>query len=152
MRVWDNESDEALEVNLLPMIDVIFAILAFFIVSTLFLTRTEGLPVNLPGADSASPQQQADFTVSVTATGAITLDRQPIPLRQLQAAIRDGLNSEQMAVVTIHADEQAYHGAVIAVMDELRRIEGVQLGIATEPESAEALAAPPPTSSERPEP
>jgi biopolymer transport protein ExbD len=138
MRVWDNEPDEAMEVNLLPMIDVIFAILAFFIVSTLFLTRTEGLSVNLPNADSASPQQQADFTVSVTATGEITLDRQPIPLEQLQAAIRDALAPEQTAIVTIHADEQAYHGTVIAVMDELRLIEGVQLGIATESEPAEA--------------
>jgi biopolymer transport protein ExbD len=138
MRVWDNEPDEALEVNLLPMIDVIFAILAFFIVSTLFLTRTEGLSVNLPDADSASPQQQADFTVSVTATGEITLDRQPIPLEQLQAAIRDALAPEQTAIVTIHADKQAYHGTVIVVMDELRLIEGVQLGIATESEPAEA--------------
>jgi biopolymer transport protein ExbD len=138
MRVWDNEPDEAMEVNLLPMIDVIFAILAFFIVSTLFLTRTEGLSVNLPNADSASPQQQADFTVSVTATGEITLDRQPIPLEQLQAAIRDALAPEQTVIVTIHADEQAYHGTVIAVMDELRLIEGVQLGIATESEPAEA--------------
>lgn len=55
MQIHDNDLDDGFEINILPMIDVIFAILAFFIVSTLFLTRTEGLPVNLPEADTSTP-------------------------------------------------------------------------------------------------
>lgn len=133
MRVWDNESEEPLEVNILPMIDVIFAILAFFIVSTLFLTRTEGLSVNLPDAESAEPQQQADFSVTVKPNGQMTLNQQIVTLEQLQDLVSSAMGDAETALVTVHADEQVYHGQVIAVMDELRLIEGVQLGIATEP-------------------
>ena len=137
MRVWDDDSEEALEVNILPMIDVIFAILAFFIVSTLFLTRTEGFSVNLPDAESAEPQTQADFTVTMEPDGSLALDRQPIMIENLRAAIEQAIAPDQTAIVTIQADEQVYHGQVIEVMDEIRPIEGAQLGIATEPEPQE---------------
>ena len=138
MRVWDNEPEEPLEVNILPMIDVIFAILAFFILSTLFLTRTAGLSENLPDAESAEPQQQAAFNVTVNPDGQITLNQQVVVLDQLQDRVENAMSAAETetALVTINADEQVYHGDVIAVMDELRLIEGVQLGIATEPEEA----------------
>jgi biopolymer transport protein ExbD len=135
MRVWDNDPEEALEVNILPMIDVIFAILAFFIVSTLFLTRAEGLPVNLPEADSATPQRSTDFTVTLQADGTLALDRTPITLAALPAVLQAQLAPDQRAVVTLQADEQVYHGQVIAVMDALRSLDHVELGIATEPPS-----------------
>lgn len=137
MRVWDKEPEEEFEINILPMIDVIFAILAFFILSTLFLTRTEGLSVNLPNAESATPRKQADFTVTVSADGAIALDQDPIELNQLQRAVQSALGADETAVVTIQADEQSYHGQVVAVMDELRPLENVQLGIATEPKASQ---------------
>lgn len=135
MRVWDNEPEDALEVNILPMIDVIFAILAFFIVSTLFLTRAEGLPVNLPGAETASPQVTADFTVTVEAGGEISLDRRPIALSNLKEAIAAALPANATPTITIQADEAVSHGQVIAVMDVLRAIEGATLAIATDPQS-----------------
>ncbi len=134
MRVWDNEPDETLEVNILPMIDVIFAILAFFIVSTLFLTRAEGLPVNLPSATTATPQVTADFTVTLEVGGNISLDRQPIALEELAAAIAASLPADATPTITIQADAQASHGQVIAVMDALRALEGAILAIATDPQ------------------
>ncbi len=137
MRVWDDESEESLEVNILPMIDVIFAILAFFILSTLFLTRTEGFSVNLPNAESADPQNQADFNVAIQPDGSMELDQQPIALEDLRPSIEQAIAPAQTAIITIQADEQTYHGQVIEVMDELRLIEGAQLGIATEPEGQE---------------
>jgi biopolymer transport protein ExbD len=136
MRVWDNDPEEALEVNILPMIDVIFAILAFFILSTLFLTRAEGLPVDLPEAESAAPQSSADFTITLQPDGTLALDRTPITLAELPAALQAQLAPGQPAVVTLQADEQVYHGQVIAVMDALRSLDQVQLGIATEPPSS----------------
>jgi biopolymer transport protein ExbD len=134
MRVWDNEPEEPLEVNILPMIDVIFSILAFFILSTLFLTQAEGLPVDLPDADNATPQSQTDFTVTLQADGTLSLNQQPLALADLRSTLAQQLTPEQVAVVTIQADERVYHGQVIAVMDELRSLPHVQLGIATEPE------------------
>lgn len=136
MRIIDNEQDDEFEINILPMIDVIFAILAFFIVSTLFLTRTEGLPVNLPKTDTSKPQQPADFTVTIKPDGSLFLDQVSVTEDNLRAQIVGQLEPEQKALITIKADEKTYHGKVITVMDELRAIEGVSLGIATTPKPA----------------
>ncbi|MEO1403920.1 MAG: biopolymer transporter ExbD [Cyanobacteria bacterium J06635_1] len=132
MRVLDNEAEDPLEINIVPMIDVIFAILAFFILSTLFLTRAEGLPVNLPNAETAEPQQSADFTVTMQESGQMFLNREPVQLRQLNSKIESELAAGQTALITVQADRRIEHGQVIEVMDELRMIEGARLGMATE--------------------
>ena len=140
MRILDNEQEDEFEVNILPMIDVIFAILAFFIVSTLFLTRTEGLPVNLPKTDTSEPQNPADFTVTIEPDGSLFLDESPVTEDNLRTQITEQLAPEQEALITIKADEQTYHGRVITVMDQLRTIEGASLGIATIPKPVSAEA------------
>ncbi|MEM9162411.1 MAG: biopolymer transporter ExbD [Cyanobacteria bacterium P01_F01_bin.4] len=132
MRVLDNEAEDPLEINIVPMIDVIFAILAFFILSTLFLTRAEGLPVNLPNAETAEPQQSADFTITMQENGQMFLNREPVQLRQLNSTIESELAAGQTALITVQADQRIEHGQVIEVMDELRMIEGARLGMATE--------------------
>jgi len=134
MRVYDSEAEEPLEINIVPMIDVIFAILAFFILSTLFLTRAEGLPVNLPNADTAEVQQSADFTVSIQPDGEVALNQQPVDVDDLKSAIENELVSEQIALITMQADKDVPHGRVVEIMDELRTIEGARLGIATQPQ------------------
>ena len=126
------EPEDAFELNIIPMIDVIFAILTFFIISSLFLTRSESLPVNLPKADSAEVQERTRITVTVDASGEIALNRDAIVLEDLQSGVRTLMDASQESVVVINADEAVAHGRVIAVMDELREIEGAALGIATE--------------------
>ena len=130
------EQEDAFHINIVPMIDVIFAILAFFILSSLFLTRAEGLPVNLPKAVTAEQQQQADFTVTINDQGEIFLNRQSVQLEDLETAVQTQLEPGQQALITINADEQINHGRVVAVMDELRTIEGARLGIATRPDDS----------------
>jgi biopolymer transport protein ExbD len=125
------EPEEDFELNIVPMIDVIFAILTFFIISSLFLTRSESLPVNLPQAASAELQERSRIAVSVDETGEVALNREAIAFEDLQTGVRDLMGSTQESIVVINADEAVSHGRVIAVMDELREIEGATLGIAT---------------------
>ncbi|MFQ4136742.1 ExbD/TolR family protein [Nodosilinea sp. PGN35] len=125
------EPEEDFELNIVPMIDVIFAILTFFIISSLFLTRSESLPVNLPKAASAELQERTRITVTVEESGEVALNQDAIALEDLQAGVRDLMGTAQETVVVINADEAVNHGRVIAVMDELREIEGATLGIAT---------------------
>jgi len=126
------EPEDEFELNIIPMIDVIFAILTFFIISSLFLTRSESLPVNLPEADSSEVQERTRITVTVEVAGDIALNREAIALENLQTGVRDLMSTTQETVIVINADEAVEHGRVIAVMDELREIEGAALGIATE--------------------
>lgn len=126
-----NEPDAPTEINIVPMIDVIFSILAFFIISTLFLTRSEGLPVNLPKAGNSQVQGTAQITVTIDPQGIIALNRQPVELEQLEAEVRKLIPSEQNAIAILNADEAVKHGRVVAVIDRLRNIEEVKLAIAT---------------------
>jgi biopolymer transport protein ExbD len=125
----DNETRQAV-VNILPMIDVIFAILTFFIMSTLYLTNDEGLPVNLPQAVSSTSQDQATVTLTITADGELFLGKDAIALTDLANEVQT-IAAGGPIQVTIRADETTQHGSVVAAMDQLRQVEGVKLGIAT---------------------
>lgn len=126
------EPDPPPQINIVPMIDVIFAILTFFIMSTLFLTRSQGLPVNLPGAVTSEDQQQQQLVVTIDAVGNLSLDRQPTTLETLDAQIKNLLTVGNTPTVVINADTNVPHGKVVAVMDRLRTIPGVRLAIATQ--------------------
>ena len=124
------EADLPPKSNILPMIDVIFAILVFFIVSSLYLTRSEGLPVNLPGAATAEVQKTKQITVSLDEQGKLTVDSQPTQLDRLQAEVEKLIEAESSTTVIVNADKAIEHGRVVEVIDRLRQIPEVQLAIA----------------------
>lgn len=130
MRLPD-EPEMPTQINIVPMIDVIFAILTFFIMSSLFLSRSEGLPVNLPKASTAKVQQKSKVVVSVKPDGAIALNKKSIQLAQLETALKSLVNPQEELVVVVNADEKVDHGKVIGVMDQVRKVQGARLAIAT---------------------
>jgi biopolymer transport protein ExbD len=125
-----NEPEENFEINIVPMIDVIFAILAFFMVSSLSLTRSQGLPVNLPSAQTSEPKQTAQINVTIENDGDMFVDRQPIELAQLKATLTEKITPKSDSLVIINADEKVEHGQVVKVMDRLRQVPGATLAIA----------------------
>lgn len=131
MRLQD-EPEIPAQINIVPMIDVIFAILTFFIMSTLFLTRSEGLSVNLPKATTAQTQQSTKITVTVDREGRLALNRQPIQLDALEPAVRKLIEPNQEALVILNADQGVNHGQVVGVMDRLRKIKEAKLAIAAQ--------------------
>lgn len=131
MRLPD-EPEIPFNINVVPLIDVVFAILTFLIVSSLSLTRSEGLDVNLPKATTAQTQKTEQINVTIKEDGAIALNRQPTQLEKLQDSVRQLIQPNAQPLVIVNADEKVDHGRVVAVMDELRQIEAVKLAIATE--------------------
>lgn len=131
MRLPDEPEVQA-QINIVPMIDVIFAILTFFIVSTLFLTRSEGLSVNLPQASTSQVQPSTPVTVTIDAKGQISLNRKPIQLQALDTQVRQLIRPNQESLVIVNADKSVNHGQVVSVMDVLRQVPGAKLAIATE--------------------
>jgi biopolymer transport protein ExbD len=132
MRLPD-EPDLPAQINIVPMIDVIFAILTFFIMSTLFLNRSEGLPVNLPKAATAKAQSSAaPITVTIDSAGALSVNRQPVTLDALPTQVQQLMGNNPEIVVIINADQNATHGQVVVVMDRVRQIKGAKLAIATQ--------------------
>ncbi|WP_375499740.1 ExbD/TolR family protein [uncultured Nostoc sp.] len=132
MRLQD-EPELPLQINIVPMIDVIFAILTFFIMSTLFLTRSEGLPVNLPKAATAKQQQvPTKITITVDEKEQVSLNRKPIAVDDLATEVRALVGSNPEVLVVINADQKVDYGRVVAVMDRVRQVKGAKLAIATQ--------------------
>lgn len=133
MKIRRRNGNPPAAINVVPMIDVVFALLTFFIMSTLFLSRSEGLLVNLPQATMTKPQPPVKIAITLKADGQLALNKQSIQLDQIEPGIRVLMTANQPTVVVIHADEKAEHGQVIAVMDQVKKIQGVGLAIATKP-------------------
>ncbi len=132
MRLPEEIDDVPLQINIVPMIDVIFAILTFFIMSSLFLSRSEGLPVNLPQAKMGNVQQQSiPIVVTLDKYGNLALNRQPVKLNEIATKVRALIPKQKEIVVGINADKSVSHGQVTAVMDELRSVSGVKIAIGT---------------------
>ena len=125
------EEDRPPEVNVVALIDVLFAILTFFIITSLTLSRTEGLSVNLPGASSGKSQDQTKIVISIDAQGLVALNRKSINSANLISEIKSLIVKDQPTMVVINADEKVGHGTVVTTMDLVQQIPGVKLGIAT---------------------
>lgn len=131
MRLPD-EPDNIPQINIVPMIDVVFAILTFLIVSSMSLSKSEGLPVNLPKAGTSQVQDSpAKITVTIDAQGKLMVDKKSVNLDQIESTVRQVMGSSQTSLIVLNADKSVNHGNVVEVMDRLRRIKGAKLGIAT---------------------
>ena len=115
------------EINLTPMLDVVFIMLIFFIVTTSFI-KESGVEIQRPESSAATPRPDAQVMVAITAEGAVWVDGQPVDLHRLGDAVA-GLVSDQGAVV-IQADREATTGLLIEVMDRLREAGVEDLAVA----------------------
>jgi biopolymer transport protein ExbD len=131
MRLLPESEDRPPEVNVVALIDVLFAILTFFIITSLTLSRTEGLSVNLPSASSGKSQDQTKIVISIDAQGAVALNRKSIESTSLVPQIKALVVKDQPTMVVINADEKVAHGRIVELMDAVQQIPGVKLGIAT---------------------
>jgi biopolymer transport protein ExbD len=136
MRLQD-EPDMPAQINIVPMIDVVFAILTFFIFSSLSLTRNEGLPVNLPKTGTSQPQlssqgNQVPITVTIDPSGQTSVNGKQVDANNLTQEIQGLIGNNQDTLIIVNADESSNYGKVVTVMDSLRQIPGVRIAIATQ--------------------
>ncbi len=127
------ESDRPVEIatTIVPLMDVVFAILTFFIMSTLYLTKSEGLIVNLPKASQSQQQQQTRVNITVFPNGTLALNKRVIPIDQLEPNVRSLMVATQQTVVIINADKTVEHGNIVAILDQIKKIDGIKVAIAT---------------------
>jgi biopolymer transport protein ExbD len=129
MRVPRHEQPKA-RIEIIPMIDVIFFLLVFFMVSTLSMTINRGLPVNLPTAATSQKELREHLNLTLTQAGEMFLNKEPIALEDLGTRVRAALAGEPALMVIINADGNVRHQAVVEAMDELRLAGVARLAIA----------------------
>jgi biopolymer transport protein ExbD len=114
---------EPVEINLVPMIDVMLVILIFLMITTTYSKYTE-LQINLPSAQAERQLERPnEVTVLVNAQGQYVVNRTPVPFRsveQLAAELRRAAGTMQEPIVVISADASATHQSVIRVMEASR--------------------------------
>ncbi|HET7198530.1 MAG TPA: biopolymer transporter ExbD [Burkholderiales bacterium] len=126
---------EPLEINLVPLIDVMMVILIFLMITTTYNKYTE-LAIDLPSADAErQPERANEISVLVNAHGQYVVNRQAVAYRgteQLAAELRRAAGSAKQPVVVISADAQATHQAVVRVMEAARSAGLTQITFTTQ--------------------
>ena len=126
----NQETENKSKIDILPMIDIIFAILSFLIISSLYLSRVDTIPIDLPKTTSSLREDRKFINIFIDKSGAIFLNNKKILLDDIIAMITKLINKSNNLVV-IHADINASHGKVINVLDLLRSIDGLKIAIST---------------------
>ena len=126
----NNESENS--INILPMIDIIFAILSFFIISSLYLTKIDSIKVNLPKSSTAVREQNKPQIITIDNNEKIYFKSNEISLKNISELIRTNIENFEVPIVILRADASVKHGVIVNVLDELRKIENLTIGISAE--------------------
>ena len=117
--------------DLTPMVDVVFLLVIFFMVSTTFITMESGLPVDLPSAQTAVTEPSTLPTVTITKDELIYVGGNAVSQAQLVDAVRGRMAATGYTTVVLRADASVPHGLVVHVMDLIKQAGAKRLAIAT---------------------
>lgn len=119
-----NEAQEDVQIDLTPMLDVVFILLIFFIVSTSFV-KESGLEVSRPSAKSAQTQDNAHILVAISATNDIWIQNRKIDIRAVRSNVERLRAESPEGGVVIQADKGSETNTLIEVMDQVK-LAGVE--------------------------
>ena len=124
-------------IDLSPLIDVVFQLLIFFVVTTTFLTDS-GIPLDLPQAESGQQEMsEQPLSVRVSADGAIRFQGEMVSIADLESMMRQAVSQSSNGSVTIYGDGGVDYETVVQVIDVARRAEAKGVVLATEQPVAE---------------
>ncbi len=125
------QSGSVAEINMTPLIDMVFILLIFFIVTTSFVKET-GVDVSRPSAKTAVKKDLANIMIAITANGSINMDGRAIDRRAIRANVERMHAENPEGSVIILADKDAKTGLLIEVMDQARLAGVANVSIAAE--------------------
>ncbi len=128
MRRQRRASVEEEEVNLTPMLDVVFIMLIFFIVTASFV-KESGMDINRPAAAKAEMKQRGNILIAISPSGQIWIDKRQVDIRALRANIERLHAENPQGAVVIQADRDSKNGLLVEVMDasKLAGVENISI-------------------------
>jgi biopolymer transport protein ExbD len=128
-KVRVEEEDAAIDMT--PMLDIVFIMLIFFIVTTVFV-KEAGIEVNKPGATESIKPKNANIFIAVNERGDVWIDKHLVDVDTVRANLERLMAEQPSDVIIIQADKNAEHGVVVAVMDQIKAAGIDRISIATE--------------------
>lgn len=119
------------DLNIIPMIDIMFFLLVFFMLSTMYMVEQKTIPVNLPQATSAAIDNKTNFTITLKDDGSIYLEDQQTDIQTLlMQATKEQKNNPSFAII-IRADKDINYDKVVSFIDTLKKAGITRFGLAT---------------------
>ena len=135
MRIQDQRADDAPDINLIPLIDVLLVIIIFLMLTTTY-AKFSGLEINLPTADASKQAEQPnEVSVAVTANGQVLVNKTPLAamdVRSISEALRRAAGDRQDPVIVINADAKATHQSVVDIMQAAQAAGYPHISFATQ--------------------
>jgi biopolymer transport protein ExbD len=120
-------------IEIIPMIDTIFFLLVFFMISTLSMSQFKGMQVNLPKAASGRQAPAESAAITIDKQAQIFFNKQPVDKAALGDLLRQELAANADLLVVINADDEVEHGHVVEIMDIARSANVTRMAIAVKP-------------------
>lgn len=134
MRVPSSSQRRRARIEIIPLIDIVFFLLATFVMVSLSMIKNSGISVNLPVAKTATAQERKIFTtLTVTEKSEIFIDKEKITMAGLSDRLKQMYASDPDLKVFIHGDENASFGSAVRVLDEVRKLGISKVAIQTAP-------------------
>ncbi|MCY7295950.1 ExbD/TolR family protein [Alteromonas sp. a30] len=121
--------EEDASIDMTPMLDIVFIMLIFFIVTTSFV-KEAGIEVNKPDASNATKQKSANIFIAINEDGDVWMDKREVDVERVRANIERMLAEQPTEVVIIQADVKAEHGKVVEVMDQVKAAGIARISVA----------------------
>ncbi|AGH45714.1 ExbD/TolR family protein [Paraglaciecola psychrophila] len=122
--------EEDATIDMTPMLDIVFIMLIFFIVTTVFV-KEAGVEVNKPNGDLAVMPKNANIFIAVTEDGKVWIDKREVEVDLVRSNLERLMAEQPSDVIIIQADEEAEHGLVVEVMDQIKMAGIDRISIAT---------------------
>ncbi len=135
MKIHTDAPSEDVQIQITPLIDVIFCILTFFILAALQFTRQQGINTSLPQASTGVPltTSREMITVTIAPTGQLYADQQPVDRAQLAQLLALYVQQNPSGMLVLNAAPTSFYNDVIQVLDLMRSVGGDRATLATTP-------------------
>lgn len=134
MRLWqDNSQENEAKIEILPLIDVIFCILTFFLLAAVNFSRQQAINLNLPQAKTGAPQMQDLLVVTLDEIGQLYVEKNLVSRSDLSWEIKKFRQSNPNGSMVLYAAKNSTYREVVEVLDMLREVGGDRVALATLP-------------------
>lgn len=130
-RLTEYNNGDDVEINMTPMLDIVFIMLIFFIVTTSFIKET-GVTINRPVAQTAQKKSKGNILIAIKPDNEIWIDKRNVDIRAVRANVEKLSAQNPESSVIIQADEDSKTGLLVRVMDQVRLAGIFNISIAAE--------------------